>query len=140
MNKYYTPEIEEFCVGFRYEMYLPGTGNDYASKIFENKLNIQKMYNDDLQGGWLRVKHLDQEDIEELGWGYLTKEVGARVLAMYYRKGDYFLLHDLYKSVQVIKLDDYSNPTDIFKHGVAVFVGEIKNYNELKKLMNQLGI
>jgi len=59
-NKYYTPEIEEFFVGFEYEVYdkLHGVWNK------ENNFFLQ-------QGDFkdsIRVKHLDREDIESLGW------------------------------------------------------------------------
>lgn len=69
-NKYYTPKLEEFHIGFKYEFqYIDH--NDWIKDSLEYNL----LYDHDLdsvfeetKNGRLRVKYLDQEDIEELGW------------------------------------------------------------------------
>lgn len=81
--KYYTPEIEEFYVGFEYEyntdehlyglldrtngvwnkeVYQSATGQDGESEHND----IEKL----IQREEVRVKHLDREDIESLGFVY----------------------------------------------------------------------
>ena len=78
LDKYYTPELEEFHQGFEYEIWLNSayTPEKYIKKIFEfvDKNNI---WDDDITnllacayngGDTLRVKYLDQEDIKSLGW------------------------------------------------------------------------
>ena len=64
-DKYYTPDISEFHVGFEYEMLFPNS--KYYSLIFGNKithLELEK-FNDDLDKiahAITRVKYLDKED------------------------------------------------------------------------------
>ena len=67
-DKYYTPEIEEFHVGFEYEVNYGKDrwvkeGLHYAPQVvtlpYKNLENI-------------RVKHLDREDIESLGFGKIN--------------------------------------------------------------------
>ena len=62
MDKYYTPEIEEFYVGFRFEVLNSGVWdwqNMNASRLqeinFDDNLNNMSKY---------RVKYLDIEDID----------------------------------------------------------------------------
>lgn len=145
-NLYYTPEIEDFCIGFEYEvfekeeynpnfMYLvaPNTEGSwykdtYPSKVFGYSLPR-------IMERELRVKYLDNIDIEELGWKNNIIEIED----------------DKYKQYIRIKLEGKYTKIEVSTHkkGVRyfasppysiIFVGIIKNKNELKKLMKQLNI
>ena len=78
---YYTPELEEFCIGFLYE-YKWNSWNGYFEKTDEwikeeflgaggSQLNEETEIDcieECIKKGTLRVKHLDREDIEGEGW------------------------------------------------------------------------
>ena len=132
-NKYYQPKIEEFCVGFEYE-YQEKDGWS-KTEIFESSFTsgstglneyIDNDFNficENIDCGNIRVKHLDREDAEELGW----VSDGS-----YFILGNYALWFDE-KSIKIAVLGDY----DFEENG---FQGTILNKSELKKLMVMLNI
>ena len=67
VNKYYTPEIEEFYVGFEYEIYKH---NQWVG----DKLSSGRHLDTEVDLGYkdikpnVRVKHLSRQCIEELGF------------------------------------------------------------------------
>ena len=73
MEKYYTPSIEEFRVGFEYEVYVPEK-ELWSKETFyldASHINLVKYVNIQTENTLkkVRVKYLDREDIESLGWG-----------------------------------------------------------------------
>ena len=125
-NKYYTPTLEEFHVGFEFEM--DDTWGGWKKLTLTEELLKHPMVG--LGSGnerapyyhKTRVKHLDKEDIASLGWvkygnNFIIK--GEDCYTLYpYKDGGY----------------------GIMKVTWSLFQGNIKNKSELKKLMNQLGI
>jgi hypothetical protein len=102
-NKYYVPTLEEFHPGFEFEAY---NSNDWFFAEAETGwkkqewrpqfIAYQQAQNilGAIQNGWIRVKYLDKEDIESLGWKF-----NERV-----RKADYFNLNTVWKlSIIVIE-------------------------------------
>jgi hypothetical protein len=95
-NKYYTPDLEEFHIGFEYELetsHVAGVLEDkgyrhhrrmYPNTSFEDYLEVLKTgmwiktsftERDDLVitrielgNKYIKTKYLDKDDIEELGW------------------------------------------------------------------------
>lgn len=70
-NKYFTPEIEDIRVGYEYEKYIAGSGNDYEKLIFDGFEQLQFLlncYRQNLQEGWIRVLYLTKEQLEKEGW------------------------------------------------------------------------
>ncbi len=134
-TKYYTPGIEEFHVGFEYEYntdeYLFGlldrTNGIWKKEKFDALADqdgnteisdIEKL----IPKNEIRVKHLDQKDIEELGWG-LWKELED---VQYFRLGKKvisFYPNDLIENIEC-------------EGGLLT----IKNKSELRKLMQMLQI
>ena len=119
-NKYYTPEIEEFHIGFEFEV-------DYGDKWVQETQRDGFLHNKKLEN--IRVKYLDKEDIESLGW----KHSGGKMLSgamQYYDINKcrlyYAEHHPEYLSINVME--------------TQVFRGRIKNKSELRKLMKQIGI
>ena len=133
-NKYYTPTIEEFYVGFEYVKIMEDNdGNefiecheiDHPDDIFYATTNES-----------VRVKHLDLEDIENLGWfldgfGYPDYKINKVQLMYNFQILAEFNL-ELYTNSKIIV-------SDIEKDNVF-FQGIVKNKSELEKLMIQLGI
>jgi hypothetical protein len=152
-SKYYTPEIEEFCIGFEYEVvyednsvykyifgedlensdgFIPWITPDYFLKLLsENKI---------------RAKHLDQEDIESLGFSLFKEDVNLlRETVVGFISEKYNLILGYYpdsKKVSLITKDPSKNKiyskTGQDPYKIAGI--KIKNKTELTKLLKQLEI
>ena len=131
-NKYYTPTIEEFHVGFEFEVnytdegwtkevFCSGEGRNIDSvsklKAFLGRAKFKEAY---------RVKHLDREDIESLGFVF---KGGDTHLTYHY--GGYAITHT-----------PSNNKINIYYYDGSEFVNAItiKNKSELKRLLKQLNI
>jgi len=147
-KEFYTPNLEEFHVGFEYDAldgFLDGTlksTSDYRNSKW-NK-NIVTNLNDlpfidraltgmnaenGLKG--ITVKNLDRDDIEDLGWSLnQSTPDGSKC----YKLLDYILYFlPKLKRVCLKKFNEEGN-TDV------LFYGNLKNKSELRKLMQQIGI
>mgnify|MGYP003654653281 CR=1 FL=1 len=128
-DKYYTPEIEEFCVGFEFEL---------REGVIWNKItsDIQIQYALHLPGrvlkDFIRVKYLDREDIESLGLEHIgaywfeSKKLNCRI-----------------RKWKELEIDIYKNWSDINlaeQDELRCFRGNIKNKSELKVILKQLNI
>lgn len=164
MEKYYTPEIEEFHVGFEYEVMLwknRGVIMDFKEKTVtpiegsESESWIKKVVNDDdygrednpfdgfsyrIQEQKCRVKYLDREDIESLG--FFCHATDERVF--HSEKGIIINIGWGSPVKKGITLAIVSPVFDESKMSIVhenyLFNGTIKNKSELKKLLKQLGI
>lgn len=127
-TKYYTPTIDEFYVGFEYEE-INIISNKWCSETFQ--LHEEWLYIDnDIKQNTVRVKYLDKEDIESLGWncettGYYTLITKYQNLTLRHMEGN------VYSWVGIYSKHDLSGTN-------VLFDGSIKNKSELKKLMQQL--
>ncbi len=129
---YYIPTIEEFHAGFEYEW----AGKEMQFS-FEKRIYSIELYLNELEGSIpsaIRVKYLDTEDIEELGWKKtvwdeesLTADKGKATLSVMFK--DHFVrIHNVTESAS----------TNI--EYITCYQGYCKNKNELHKLMQQLNI
>lgn len=137
-NKYYTPTIEEFHVGFEYtkkELIDKGHNN---TKLFINEDLIKSHFTTDD----IRVKYLDKEDIESLGWEFTGKTIDIwfkkegifHAISGGHKFTEYKLHYGLHD--HCLYINAYFGGTDEGR----LFEGIIKNKSELKRLMKQLGI
>lgn len=72
-EKYYTPDISEFHVGFEYEQITtnyPDKNNWQKAVVRTERDSPYQLW---ITNGTVRVKHLDQEDIESLGFEHCSK-------------------------------------------------------------------
>ena len=136
-NKYYTPEIEEFCVDLEYET---NNINHRPQELIKNNWKIPKkginwlqcfygsshLSDVDLQK--VRVKILDEQDILDCGFIYDSTDYLGNVYYVYRS----FILTFYPPTPTFIEID---NSEAKFTR----FIGEIKNNCELKKLLKQLG-
>ena len=147
-TKYYTPAIEELHIGFECQRVNQDLLGSSVLKNIENnsftgeepELNPDDFFSDhiinyvDIQFfdlnphllQELRVKHLDREDIESLGWiqrDYDTFDFGSNIAFE-------FIPEEI---SYIYTYGGGKNPDTIFK-------GKIKNKSELQKLMVQLKI
>ena len=172
-DKYYTPSIEEFHVGFEYEQFVQDfkilsepvqKGDEWSYEVNHLQDRWQKVeyeLDDFIEIGadgehemisidpnLIRVKFLDKEDIEELGFKFIpTGEIlqtGDNYIIDAYEKG-FFSSGDNYTILTLY--DDnfchiYSNVNWVGDPSAmsTIFTGKIKNKSELKVLLKQLGI
>lgn len=140
-NKYYIPSIDEFYVGFEYEhchssirfailnLKAGDTSNIGEPKeIWEKSIFSSREYDiwessfkfdDSLKNGQIRVKHLDREDIESLGFAQTVE--------------DQYTLDD----IEFLIDDDLF--AQIIKDNGFLFQGTIKNKSELKRVLKMIG-
>lgn len=143
MDKYYTPELEEFYYGFKY-YYREYEKSKYVDCIFGdiNDTDLNDII-EEINDGKVKVKYLDKEDIESLGFN-ITKDNEEIELSLESKKyiggpsaGDDYKIVILYgldnKEMWIYKQCNNGYEYDLFK-------GLIKNKSELKKLLKQLGI
>ena len=122
-NKYYVPNITEFHVGFEYQ--IEDLGDDGKSKVWRDQIfegeETRTYFIEELSRKEIRVKYLDKEDIESLGFKHYSLST--------YNYKEY--------SLERIGVD---NKLSISHYGNCIFLGYIKNKSELKKLLKQLKI
>ena len=126
-NKYYTPTIEEFHVGFEFESNYVGFSSDLKwKKILLNNSHdwFWTAYKQDAVETEFRVKYLDKEDIESLGFTQITYDcynlpIGDEELRLLFE-------NDIFK---IFLADKYSD---------MLFQGTIKNKSELKRVLKML--
>lgn len=137
-QKYYTPTIVEFHVGFEYEEYVD---YEWVKKIVDRGF-MQDLWNYYVDLHQIRVKCLDEQDILELGWVnrsgyyecylknyYKRENVTAR---LFYE--DVFFNEKRILSIEV-------GGTGLRAHEFScVYYGSVNNKSELKKIMQMLGI
>jgi hypothetical protein len=152
-NKYYTPEIKEFYAGFEYEIYESISFSDQNKKWVKNILtqgqmcqNLNHLYYVDNKDKF-RVKYLDKEDIESLGFNnndirlenhikpkthlYKIKEDGTAFTIQWYW---HMLRNERENLIRIFKGTLHKYPYQ------EIFRGDIKNKSELKILLKQLNI
>jgi hypothetical protein len=141
-NKFYTPSIEEFKIGFEYQLgrlsgYDGIPEEDYEKcwnkMIFDERLSINDI-KQLIQEKAIRVRYLDSSDIESLGYSYYARDYFLRYFG--FKNNDNIMI-ELHGNYKVIIKKIYSNDSTDNK---TLFEGVIKNINELKVLLTQLGI
>jgi len=135
-NKYYTPKIEEFGVGFEYEVnglegiwdngdedreWVHTSIDDNIHQLFSETKRLKEEPQN------IRVKYLDKKDIESLGF----KKSMTHNNWYDYKNERYWLYKENEKDWRWIISDEESEVS---------FAGSIKNKSELKKLLKQLNI
>ena len=145
-NKYYTPETEEFYVGFEYEMFTD-FGNDksyWGKEVFtrHSKMNDFGYGEECPTKKYIRVKYLDSEDFKDFEFnitalGRSGNSTSLMDTWMFNKKIKYrgcgYDCCLLYNNVSKWLLITISNKTN----ENTIFCGFVKNKSELKKLLKQ---
>jgi hypothetical protein len=146
-NKYYTPTIEEFHVGFEYEelnfIYTDKgwytdkregwVKKEYQCANYLEMYYLQKKLELDIFKEVIRVKYLDREDIESLGFHYSDNS--------YYwltenTKGNELDLELIFNYEEhYIQILNWAG-----SYSFTLFEGYIKNKSELKQVLKMLQI
>ena len=142
-NLYYAPTIEEFYVGFEYEIKIKDNWRKKSTTISDfspiSDYDGMSILEEDLISNIIRVKTLDQSDIESLRLNGLeiTEYVEESHLEFTWFKGiELFGL--LTFTDKMISFYEYNYSTR--EYSDCIFRGTIKNKSELIKLMQQLNI
>lgn len=143
-NKYYTPTIEEFHVGFEFETnnvstlskekqiwkQMIATPNIIGAIDYDLSTNSREgIYRNES----IRVKYLDQSDIESLGW--VKHNINKNCYYIELHKNTFGTIYMEYYDEQETKWCIESD-----RHGETIFIGTIKNKSQLKFIMKCLGI
>ena len=137
-DKYYTPDIEEFHVGFLFETYesrhdrwkLTSIHNMYDYQAVFN-LGLEKNRNGRVvNSNSIRVKYLDEEDIESLGF---KEDTYNGVKCFTKNNCQIFLFHNLTSDCNIISIDLFAGE---FRN--QYFRGLVKNKSELKTIIKQI--
>jgi hypothetical protein len=137
-NKYYTPDISEFYSNFEYEAHRNNkwikiddftNAYDYDDSCFYGLIK-------ELEAGNIRVKYLDQEDMESLGF----KRISEGTFEMPYSDSRGFddKIHVILRKRWV--LISQGNDEKMFSDWIDRFSGFIKNKSELKKILKMIGV
>lgn len=124
-NKYYTPTLEEFHVGFEYQQKTIST----KEWVDVNYTHLDKDTKYIIDENRIRVKHLDQEDIESCGF-FLKK------LYYYYKYEESGIRLDFFKGENV-EIERFDLDTMEWRY---IFKGKPKNKSEFKRILKQIGI
>lgn len=135
IKKYYVPDITEFHIGFEYEYEDINEGGAsmswYKGILQPNEAYIiDQIHNDENRE--YRVKYLDREDIESLGFSFKT--VYGRYDLIFDIENEYELIYT--PSNNWLMISKYYDTGELIRS----FYGVIKNKSELKKLLKQLNI
>lgn len=135
-NKYYTPDITEFHVGFECEINhrdRDGSGNRTWSKEI---IRFSQPYMDfikylfEKEKNNIRVKYLDKEDIESLGFKEYVHSYGTDFRNKTHKIAWWWDNKGI--EIRIITESGIGEK--------CVFSGVVKNKSELKKLLEQLNI
>jgi len=145
-SKYYTPEIEEFHYNFPYEQ-KQSNGLWRETEVSFNLAKV-KSY---LEQGRIRVKHLDREDIESLGFEHENWVLPSNKTHWFVssesedksnRHNAIWVGTEYHHRTKKVIIFKGRSPKDVFIHKISgiLFSGSINNKSELKKVLKQIGI
>lgn len=158
-NKYYTPTVDEFYIGFEYELLILKPIRDdrfgimLKKEMFDSKRWSNVSWNvdftEDLKNGKIRVKYLDKEDIESFGFKFdaTRSKVDGNFVGSYENEKYYldYSPHNYNGSfnsnvhLRIMKIKDF--PITSYQNNYQfIYDGIVKNKSELKKLLIQLEI
>jgi hypothetical protein len=156
-NKYYTPELSEFNLTFEYEVLdlVDDTDGQWEQETFylnNSHIHLVKYVDiqDDESDYLIRVKYLDQEDIENLGFTYDNNHEPIPYRENYNKgridhKSYAFEMETGIESHHYF-LTQFNDNIVWIEHAIGcaiqgyIFKGQIKNKSELKRILNQLEI
>jgi len=140
-NKYYTPSIEEFHVGFKFELLEPLKQGAVSAFEGWQKLTVKdisllsnRYFKELFKQKYIRVKYLDSIDIQDLGFELLHNDGDALE----------FNIADKYDEITYLWFDYETHNIDIYVGDGYdkdyLFRGTIKNKSELKKVLKMIGV
>lgn len=164
-NKYYTPKIEEFYVGFEYEFFNSKNwviDTDFSTLFNANDTDCLYELRINIEENNIRVKYLDAENIES--FGFKGDSYYNEILDISSTREPMMLGSGFSKNNIVIECMCYSpngygfsdvcrtyvdqnsyfcisryNKIERFKVEKTLFSGKVKNKSELRKVLQMIG-
>ncbi len=133
---YYVPDIEEFCVGFRYELEdlaVDLVNREFRPVTFDVGDRLIILLEDYIPNRLVRAKHLSKQDIIGLGWTYKRTRFHSSMIFRGFvdeRGCDIKIMFNVTSNWLIVYNENDS----------CRFSGTIRNKNEFKKLIKQLKI
>lgn len=150
-SKYYTPNLEEFYIGFEYlwrvidkdnkETYLNKTINKWTFYCEHGDTTEFERIEYNLNRN-IKVKYLDKEDIESLGWKKCNEWYYKININVDISNPNTYTLNGEFASTNEwsMFLEDKNQLIILDCNGDYLFKGIVKNKSELIKLLKQLRI
>lgn len=139
MSKYYTPHAFEFHLGFIYEFSRNRDGEWHEVTYNPEKTRHLGPRGKHVDKEELRVRYLEESDVEALGFEKITElKKGSYALVMYKKKlekQNVMCLLNFYPEickVEVKVVDNIETFSGIFRKERVVFTGLVKNASKLK--------
>ena len=153
-SKYYTPGIEEFCVGFEFEERYLGwkdKWSGWSKRTINNLINLDTFnrfihkdfkYYEDIKEYEFRVKYLDSQDIIDCGfetsedWSFKGSEgfVKEAEDSLGNMREEYAISLMDNNTVTIMKYTDFTRLPNV------IFRGTIKNKHELQTILKMIGV
>lgn len=147
MSKHYVPKIQEFYEGFRFEYqeieYAQWTHQEYSEGLEFEGIKVSEWLGRSVDSfdNNIRVRYLDQQDIEELGWIKDTRRSAGEYMAFYIESNGFdnfkYSLTVEGQKIQIFYNAMYFPTMKSESRFNCLFHGHCKNYNELKTIMEQ---
>ena len=131
-NKYYYPDISEFHVNFEYE-YRQDIYNKWEEVACDLICDDLSTIRENIKNELIRVKYLDQEDIESLEFNKIDKDIYEKRIGTWRGLDNQWL----YIGVRRTLLITVGKESD-FLNSKPVFTGYVKNKSELKKVLTMI--
>lgn len=150
-NKYYTPNLEEFCSGFEYEEWVESYPEGFWTSTYvygeasHSTPSLQSLRNL-IKTENIRTKFLDQSDIESFGFfGIMSGVFGRQIVNnLQFVKP---ISDNEWCSIDAKLIEHNRHPIEsivitktINEKTSIIFDGVIKNRNEFKRILKQLNI
>lgn len=137
-NKYFTPDIEDFHVGYEFQRFIPRKNATEEEcwetiKLPVNYLTLDEIDNEIIEKE-IRVPYLTKEQIEAEGW---IEDEGLYKLR---KNEDLFFTIDFNTDSYSLIINSYSKINTTFYSGDHIFKGFCKDINTFRKITKLLGI
>ena len=149
-NKYFTPDIEDICIGYEYEQLVTPLSEsldkgeeEWMKCKFPDPFTIDRILLLYERKEQLRVPYLTKEQIEAEGWTYKTRSTD-----LWFERKEIFLredgnhleniklqygLHDYRLKISFVYVGDSEESTN-------AYLGECKDINTFRLIQKLLGI
>ena len=149
-NKYYTPELSEFCVGFEYESRVAGYNAEWVSSTIYAKFergwesNLEEEISMYIDGAnEFRAKYLDSQDIIDCGFMKAANDpVRQKWIDVLSFEGNDCRI-EFFPYIESIpeQLRGIVTVFTTLNYGGSIkFHGKVKNKHELKNVLKQIGV
>jgi hypothetical protein len=137
-NKYFTPDIEDFHVGYKFQLSDP-TFKEWINAVFDiddpvSNYDPLRWVAHRINLGKIRVPYLTKEQIEAEGW---IEDKGLYKLR---KNEDLFFTIDFNTDSYSLIINSYSKINTTYYSGDDVFKGFCKDINTFRKIIKLLGI